>query len=55
MQQLVEDLNRLRGRLFQAIEATGMEAKQEEAVKGLVRRLSYDIQADLVATLRLRG
>lgn len=47
-----EDMNRLRGRLFGAIEATGMPTKQENATKGLVRHLTYDAQANLEALLR---
>lgn len=50
--QTRDHFNRLRGRLFQAVEATGMASKQEDAVKGLIRRLSYDVQAELEATLR---
>ena len=45
-------MNRLRGRLFQAIEATGMEQKQEDAIKGLIRQLTYDSQANLESILR---
>lgn len=47
-----EHMNRLRGRLFGAIEATGMPEKQENAMKGLVRHLTYDAQADLEETLK---
>lgn len=50
-----EDMNRLRGRLFGALEAVGLPDKQENAVKGLVRTLTYEIQASLEATLRGRG
>lgn len=49
---LRDDMNRLRGRLFGAIEATGMPEKQERAIKGLIRQLTYDAQADLESTLR---
>lgn len=48
-------MDRLRGRLFEALEAMGMPERQEEAAKRLVRRLAYDIQNDLQATLRLAG
>lgn len=47
-----DDMNRLRGRLFGALEATGMPVKQENAIKGLVRQLTYDTQANLEAMLR---
>jgi hypothetical protein len=47
-----EDMNRLRGRLFQFVEAIGLPDKQENAVKGLVRTLTYDAQANLEAALR---
>lgn len=47
-----DDMNRLRGRLFGAIEATGMPLKQENACKGLVRQLTYDAQANLESILR---
>jgi len=49
-----EDMNRLRGRLFGAVEACGMPPKQENALKGLIRTLTYDVQADLEAALRGR-
>lgn len=49
------DMNRLRGRLFGAIEVTGMPAKQEDAFKSLVRQLTYDAQANLEAILRRNG
>jgi hypothetical protein len=49
------DMNRLRGRLFGAIEATGMPEKQETAVKSMIRQLTYDAQANLEATLRKNG
>lgn len=45
-------MNKLRGRLFGAVEATGMPARQEEAVKRLIRQASYDVQADVESALR---
>jgi len=45
-------MNRLRGVLFSAVEAVGLEAKQENALKGLIRALSYDAQANIEAALR---
>lgn len=47
-----DDMNRLRGRLFQAIEAAGLPTRQETAIKGLVRNVTYDSQAGLEAALR---
>jgi hypothetical protein len=52
--ELREDMNRLRGRLFEAIEATGMPDKQEGAVKRLIRTLTYDAQANIESALRGR-
>jgi hypothetical protein len=52
VQAMREHFNRLRGRLFGAIEATGMPKEQQNAVKGLVRHLTYDAQADLEETLK---
>jgi hypothetical protein len=46
------DMNRLRGKLFGAVEAAGLPDKQENALKGLVRQLTYDAQGNLEATLR---
>jgi hypothetical protein len=45
-------MNRLRGRLFQAIEATGLPPEQQTAIKGLIRSLTYDAQADLESSIR---
>lgn len=50
-----EDYNRLRGRVFEALEATGMPEAQCTAIKRVVRRLTYDSQASLEALLRQRG
>lgn len=52
VRELREGMNRLRGRLFGAVEATGMPARQEEAVKRLIRQASYDVQADVESALR---
>jgi hypothetical protein len=46
------DMNRLRGRMFQAIESAGLPDKQEDALKGVIRAQTYDAQADLEAILR---
>lgn len=55
IKEVRDDMNRLRGRLFGAIEATGMPTKQENAVKGLIRQLTYDAQANLEGILRRNG
>jgi hypothetical protein len=49
------DFDRLRGRLFQLFEATGMPDRQCDAAKGLVRRITYDGQAQLERDLRAGG
>lgn len=55
IQSVRDDMNRLRGRLFEAVEAVGLPLKQENAIKGLVRNLTYDAQRNLEATLRQRN
>jgi hypothetical protein len=50
--QVRSDMNRLRGRLFQAVEAAGLPDKQEHALKGVIRNTTYDAQADLESVLR---
>lgn len=47
-----DDMNRLRGRLFQFVEAIGLPGKQEDAIKALIRQLTYDAQGNLEAALR---
>ena len=49
---VVTDMNRLRGRLFQVVESAGLPAKQESALKGVIRSTTYDAQADLESALR---
>lgn len=55
IKQVRDDMNRLRGRLFGAVEATGMPEKQEDAFKGLIRQMTYDAQANLEGILRRNG
>lgn len=55
IKEMRDDMNRLRGRLFGAVEATGMPTKQENALKGLIRQLTYDTQANLESHLRRNG
>jgi hypothetical protein len=52
IEQVRQDMNRLRGRLFQAVEAVGLPSGQEHAVKGLIRTITYDAQANLEEALR---
>jgi len=52
VQELRDGMNRLRGGLFSAVEAAGLPLKQENALKGLIRALSYDAQANIEAALR---
>jgi hypothetical protein len=52
--EIRESFNRLRGRLFETIECAGLPKTQEDAFKGLVRKTSYDAQADLESILRGR-
>jgi hypothetical protein len=52
--EIRDDFNRLRGNLFGALEAAGMPQRQENAMKGLVRKLTYEAQADLESILRGR-
>lgn len=47
-----EDMNRLRGRLFSTVESIGLPDKQESAFKSVIRHVSYDVQANLEATIR---
>lgn len=54
IETLRTDMNRLRGKLFGAIEAAGLPERQENALKGLIRTLSYDAQAGLESALRRR-
>ena len=52
IEQLRDGMNRLRGRLFQAVEATGIEDGHQTAIKGLIRSITYDLQADIEGGLR---
>lgn len=47
-----EDMNRLRGRLFELVEAVGLNERQERALKGCIRTTTYDAQANLESALR---
>jgi hypothetical protein len=50
--QVREDMNRLRGRLFQLVEAVGLPKEQADAFKRCIRTTTYDAQADLERVLR---
>lgn len=50
--QIRQGMDRLRGRLFHAVEALGLPERQETAFKGLVRTLTYEDQARLESILR---
>jgi hypothetical protein len=52
LQELRDGFNRLRGRLFEAVEATGVDPRHQIAMKGLIRGLTYDMQGDIEGTLR---
>lgn len=52
LMELRQSFDRLRGRLFQALEAVGMPQRQEEAAKGVIRAISYDMQKDIENALR---
>ena len=47
-----DEMNTLRGHLFEAVEATGMPPTQESAFKGLIRTFTYDAQTAIEASLR---
>lgn len=50
-----KDMNRLRGKLFQVVESWGRPEKQELAMKGVIRSVTYEAQADLESNLRAGG
>lgn len=50
--RLREDMDRLRGRLFELFEAFGLDEPQAEAAKRVVRRTTYDMQLALERDLR---
>ena len=52
IQEMREGFNHVRLGLFNAIEACDLPHKQELALKGLIRQLTYDAQGSLEAALR---
>lgn len=55
IKEVRDDMNRMRGLLFGAVESIGLPTKQENAFKGVVRTLTYDAQSHLEATIRNNG
>jgi hypothetical protein len=54
LMELRAGFDRLRGRLFEVFEATGMPVRQEEAAKRVVRRITYDSQRAIEGALHDR-
>lgn len=52
VQMMRDDMGRLRGRLFEAIEAAGLPERQEDALKRIIRRETYDAQTSLEEALK---
>ena len=53
--QLKAEMDKLRGRLFEQVEACGFPDRQEEAWKRVIRHTTYDAQRDLLKALRGRA
>ena len=47
-----EEMNALRGHLFESVEAVGLPHTQEDAFKGLIRTFTYTAQTGIEARLR---
>jgi len=52
IKEVRDGFNRVRGGLFSAIEAADLPLKQENALKGLIRQLTYDAQGNIEGALR---
>jgi hypothetical protein len=53
VQELRDEMSGLRKGLFEAIEAVGFQSlKQENALKGLIRQLTYQAQGHIEAAMR---
>lgn len=52
IKEVRDGFNRIRGGLFSAAEAVGLPTKQENALKGLIRQLTYDAQSNIEGALR---
>ena len=48
---VVDEFNRLRGRILGLIESWGLPEKQERGCKNTFKTLSYDAQAKILETL----
>lgn len=45
-------MDRLRGRLFEIVESWGVGEKREQAMKGVIRSTTYDLQATLEGVVK---
>jgi hypothetical protein len=52
IQEARHGFNRIRGQLFSAVEACDLPIKQENALKGLIRELTYNAQSNVEGALR---
>lgn len=52
---IIDEHNRLRGRLCGLVESWGLEEKQERACISTLKALSYDSQARIIAALGQRA
>jgi hypothetical protein len=43
-----KDMNRLRGRLAGALEAMGLDEKQERSAIALMKSITYDVEENLI-------
>ena len=53
--EMRDGFDRLRGRMYELVECTGMPDEQAEAFKRLIRRQSHDVQSRLEGRLRGEG
>lgn len=49
--QIIDEMNRLRGRILGLIESWGLEERQENGAKSTFKSLSYDAQANIIEIL----
>ena len=52
IQQVRDELNRMRGHLFETVEAMALPEGQEHGAKGLIRTITYNSQANIESALR---
>ena len=55
VREVRQDMDRLRGRLFQLVELADLPAEKANAFKACIRTTTYDAQAELEALLRERA